>query len=125
MAKSRASGSIPAERLKQYDELIATEPAVQRKGATVPYTSVNGHMFSFLTESGAMALRLPPDDREAFIGRYATTLHRAHGIVMKDYITVPEGLFADTAQLSPYFRASYAYVAALKPKRTTRNDRPA
>lgn len=119
------SGSIRAGRLNLYDELIVTEPGVQRKGATVPYTSVNGHMFSFLTESGSLALRLRPFDREAFIRRHGTTLHHAHGIVMKEYVTVPDALLAGTEQLGPYFRASYAYVAALKPKRTTRNGRPA
>jgi hypothetical protein len=27
-----------------YEKLIATNPKVERKGATMPYTSVNGHM---------------------------------------------------------------------------------
>jgi hypothetical protein len=33
----------------------------------MPYTSLNGHMFSFLTETGTMALRLPAGEREAFL----------------------------------------------------------
>ena len=33
--------------LDLYDQVIATQPDVRRKGAKTPYTSVNGHMFSF------------------------------------------------------------------------------
>ena len=44
--------------------------SVERKGATMPYTSRNGHMFSFLDPGGSMALRLSADDRDAFLSRY-------------------------------------------------------
>jgi len=59
MAK-RAAG-MPADRLELYERLVATQPSVERKGATMPYTSLNGHMFSFLTETGKLALRLPAE----------------------------------------------------------------
>jgi hypothetical protein len=117
---SAGGARVPAIRLEQYDRLIATQSGAERKGATLPYTSLNGHMFSFLTESGTLALRLPRGDREAFLERYGTTLHEAHGRVMTEYVTVPDSLLADTDQLVPYFGASYAYVAALKPKPTRR-----
>jgi TfoX/Sxy family transcriptional regulator of competence genes len=118
LIRSRAAHS--AELIQQYDRLIAAQPGVVRKGATIPYTSVNGHMFSFLSEAGALALRLPAVDREAFLERHGASLHEAHGTVMKEYVTVPEELFGDTAQLLPYFQASFAYAASLKPKPTTR-----
>jgi hypothetical protein len=108
------------DTLALYEKLVATLPGVDRKGDTIPYTSVNGHMFSYLSRPGTLALRLPPGDREAFIERYQTTLHQAYGIIQKEYVTVPDDLLADTDQLSPYFRARYAYVSALKPKPTTR-----
>lgn len=50
--------------------LIATNPNVDRKGATMPYTSVNGHMFSLLTKEATLALRLPEKEREAFLKKY-------------------------------------------------------
>jgi hypothetical protein len=112
---------IPAERIEQYERLVATQPGLERKGATVPYTSLNGHMFSFLSGSGALALRLPPIDRAAFLERYTTTLHEAYGTVMKEYVTVPDALLADTEQLAPWFAASHAYIATLKPKPTRRS----
>jgi hypothetical protein len=61
-----------AERLRLYDKLVATNSAVQRKGATVPYTSLNGHMFSYLGKSGELALRLPPEALPAFLKQYKT-----------------------------------------------------
>ncbi len=48
----------PAERLQRYGDLIATNPTIKRSGASMPYTSVSGHMFSFLDPSGRMSLRL-------------------------------------------------------------------
>ena len=121
MAKSNTPPStIPAERLALYDRLVATLPGVERKGVTVPYTSANGNMFSFLTPRGGLALRLGPDERTAFLERHATTLHEAHGTVMKEYVSVPDDLFADTAAMAPYLAASHAYVAGLKPKPTRR-----
>ena len=51
--------NIPADKLELYDQLIATNPKIQRKGAANPYTSLNGHMFSYLNPSGSLALRLP------------------------------------------------------------------
>ncbi len=53
--------------LDAYDALVATHPDVERKGAATPYTSMNGHMFSFLTPDGTLALRLSAADREAFV----------------------------------------------------------
>jgi hypothetical protein len=118
MAK-RSGASIPVELLDAYDRLVAVVPGVERKGATMPYTSLNGHMFSYLGD-GHLVLRLPSGDREAFLDRYLTTLHGAYGIVQKEYVDVPDALFANTAELAPWFESSPTYVAGLKPKATTR-----
>ena len=82
----------------------------------MPYTSVNGNMFSYLDASGSLALRLSASDRSDFIERFATRLHEAHGIVQKEYVTVPDALLDETKRLLPYFRASLAYAQSLKPK---------
>ena len=123
VAKPRDPTPIPAAVIEQYDRLIATQPGVERKGATMPYTSVNGHMFSYLAESGRLALRLPSPQREAFIERFKTTLQEAYGFVQKEYVSVPEAVLADTHLLSQFFRASHAYVSRLKPKPTRRPAR--
>ena len=43
MAKP-AAGTLPSDKLHFYEKLVATNPSVKREGATVPYTSLNGHM---------------------------------------------------------------------------------
>jgi hypothetical protein len=105
-----------AESLKLYDKLVATNPAVQRKGATVPYTSVNGHMFSYLGKTGELALRLPADALGPFLKKYKTTLCQLYGVVQKEYAIVPDKLLRKTPELKKYFDVSFAYVSSLKPK---------
>ena len=48
-----------ARSLQLYERLVSTNPNVERKGASMPYTSLNGHMFSLLTKEGKLVLRLP------------------------------------------------------------------
>lgn len=55
----------------------------------MPYTSVNGHMFSFLDKNGEMGLRLPQPERDEFIKKYDTKLLVQHDKVMKEYVVVP------------------------------------
>ena len=107
-----------ASRLALYERLVATNPKVERKGATMPYTSLDGHMFSFLTKEGTLALRLPKEERESFLEKYETKLCVQHGAVMKEYVEVPDTLLSKTVQLRKYFEMSYTYVASLKPKST-------
>jgi hypothetical protein len=110
--------NIPPEKLKLYEKLTGTNPDIERKGATVPYTSVNGNMFSYLHASGGLALRLPAGERERFLEKYKTKLFDAYGMVQKEYVTVPDALLAKTKELKPYFEMSYEYAKSLKPKPT-------
>jgi hypothetical protein len=113
---------VPPDNLELYEKLVATNPSVERKGDTVPYTSVNGHMFSYLTKSGTLALRLPEDVRAAFLKKYKTKLCEAYGIVQKEYVEVPDALLKKTRELKKYFDLSYGYVSALKPKPTKKKS---
>ena len=116
MSRDARKTEIPAEKLELYDKLIRERPHMERKGVALPYTSVNGHMFTFLSSAGSLALRLPSDRREEFLREYNTSLFVAHGTVLKEYVEVPEGLFKDTGALLPHLDASYQYVLGLKPK---------
>lgn len=116
----KASTEIPVEKLALYEKLVAANPNVERKGAAMPYTSVNGHMFSFLTKTGMLALRLPDDERDAFIKKYKTRLCEQHGRIMKEYVEVPNALLKKTRELKKHFDVSFAYVGSLKPKPTKR-----
>ena len=120
---SKAADESYAANLDFYEKLIATHEGVERKGATMPYTSVNGHMFSFLSKERKMALRLPEGERENFLEKYETELCVQYGAVMKEYAVVPDSLLRETEELEGYFELSYAYVSSLKPKPTKRKKK--
>ena len=111
-----------AANLELYEKLVATNPKVKRQGATVPYTSLNGHMFSYLGKTGELALRLPAGEREAFLKKYKTTLCKLYGIVQKEYVMVPDALLGKTQELKKFFEMSHAYVSSLKPKPTRKKN---
>ena len=118
-----AAATAPREKLELYEKLVATNPSVERKGATVPYTSLNGHMFSYLSKEGKLALRLPAGEREAFLKKYKAKLCEAYGIVQPEYVEVPDSLLASTQELKKVFDSSYQYVGSLKPKPATRKKK--
>ena len=51
------SPAAPAEIVALYEKLVATVPGVERKGATMPYTSLNGNMYSYVAKDGSVNLR--------------------------------------------------------------------
>jgi hypothetical protein len=111
--------AAPPDKVELYEKLVATNPKVERKGATMPYTSVNGHMFSYLGKEGKLALRLPSAGREAFLKKYKAKLREAYGIIQPEYVEVPDSLLTRTLELKKVFDCSYEYVSSLKPKPTT------
>jgi len=106
------------DKLSLYEKLIAKAPAATLKGKTMPYTSVNGHMYSYFTKDDYLALRLPEAERAEFIRKYDSKLVEQYGVIQKEYVVVPDRLLAKTDELAPYFKASHKYVSDLKPKAT-------
>ena len=61
----------PPAKVALYDRLIATDPTLERKGATLPYTSINGKMFTgpratsdaFKTIADSIIAHTPPKPR--------------------------------------------------------------
>ena len=102
--------------LPLYERVVAQLPGVVRKGDTMPYTSLNGHMFSVLHKDGSVALRLPLAEREQFLKKYKTTLSSQYGSVQPEYVVVPDALLAKTGELRRFFEIGRAYVESLKPK---------
>jgi len=108
------------EKIGLYDKLVASHTEAVRKGDTMPYTSLNGHMYSYFTRDSFMALKLPEVERLKFLDHYKTTLVQQYGIVQKEYVRVPDSLLQNTAELKLYFDMSYSYTATLKPKPTSK-----
>jgi hypothetical protein len=119
MARPKAT-TVSADSVERYRRLIATIPGLERKGASIPYTSVNGHMSSYLTESGSLVLRLSGPDRDRFITEYSARLHEAYGIVQKEFVDVPDDLFAAVDRVAPWFALGHAWIAGQKSKATRR-----
>jgi len=113
---SKSKSEIPNEKLELYDSLIGNNSEIERKGKTTPYTSINGHMFSFLSKDGVMGLRLSKDDREEFIQKFKGKLMEQHGRMMKEYVEIPNDLLINTKRLTEYLEKSLNYVSKLKPK---------
>ncbi|MDN5200250.1 hypothetical protein QQ008_02735 [Fulvivirgaceae bacterium BMA10] len=116
MSAKKKAGDIPQDKLDRYDELIEAHPDIERKGASMPYTSHNGHMFTFLGKGGSIGLRLPKEEREDFLTKYETGLYETHGTVLKEYVIVPADLLQNTEKLRKYLDLSFEYVKTLKPK---------
>jgi hypothetical protein len=116
MARAVKKRAIPAEKLAFYEKLIATNPGIERKGDVHPYTSVNGHMFTYLDQTGVMGIRLPKDELAAFLSKYNTTLFTSYGVVKKDWATVPDTLLTKTKELKKYLDLSVEFTKTLKPK---------
>lgn len=104
------------DELKLYQQLISNFSEIEIKGSTMPYTSNNGNMFSFMDKTGKMALRLPKDTCDVFIKKYKTKLCEAHGTILKEYVVVPDILLANTKELKNFFKESLEYTKTLKSK---------
>ncbi|HYM20885.1 MAG TPA: hypothetical protein VEW28_07770, partial [Candidatus Kapabacteria bacterium] len=60
---------------------------------------------------------------EKFLKKYKTVQPVQYGVVMKEYVLVPDSLLKKTVELKPYFATSFKYVSSLKPKPTTKSKK--
>jgi hypothetical protein len=116
MTSKKIVSVISEDKLDAYKKLIATNPKIELKGAAVPYTSFNGHMFSYFEKDGTFGLRLPDKIRNEFLTKYKTTLFVSYGIIKKEFVLVPDKLLKSIKEFKPYFDASFEYVKSLKAK---------
>lgn len=116
MAKAETKATIPPARIELYEKLIRTQAEAERKGKGMPSTSFNGHMFSFLSPTGSLFLRLPEKEKEAFIKKYKSSASGGHAKMLMEFVEVPEKLMKDFAEVKKYFDISFTYVQTLKPR---------
>ena len=117
---TKKGADVYANKLAIYEKLVAANPAIERKGDTMPYTSLNGNMFSLLGKDGSLGFRLSKEDREGFLDKYNSVLMVQYGAVMKEYVIIPDQLLTSQKELKKYFDLSYAYAKTLKPKPTSK-----
>lgn len=102
--------------LELYDKAVQTLEHIQRKGKTSPYTSHNGHMFSFLRKDAVLGIRLSEEERDLFEQKYGNKEFKSHGAVMRNYVTISQELLENTKELASYIQKGFEYVSTLKPK---------
>jgi hypothetical protein len=59
-----------------------------------------------------------------FLEKYQTRLSEQYGVVLKEYVDVPDALLEKTAELRELFDLSLAYVSSLKPNPTKKTAAP-
>ena len=113
MAKSAAT----EETLQLYKDLLASV-GLEQKGKNMPYTSMNGNMYSFVAKEGYVAIRLSEEDKEAFMSKYNAGPAISYGATMRGYVHVPDEVLKDTEELGTYMKKSIEFAKTLKPKPT-------
>ena len=109
----------PPAALEAYASVVeASESGTEVKGAKNPYTSRNGHMFSFLDPEGTMALRFSDDMTAEFRSMYDSGDVFQYGSTMRGYSSVPDDLLADISTLADWFDRSWEWIGSLPPKPT-------
>lgn len=108
--------SVREENLILYENAIASHPEITRKGKANPYTSHNGHMFSFLDKDGKLGVRLSKENKKLFEEKYNSPPFIQHNSVMNGYVTIPQEVLNDTSKTSKYLKMGLEFVSSLKPK---------
>ena len=108
---TRETQNLPAYRTLA-EQLFGA--AVKGKGN--PYTAMNGNMYSFLSKSGHVCLRMAEPDRARFAEIFGTEPVEQYGSVMKGYVEVPDALLANPDKLQEAFTVCLKYAKSLKPK---------
>ncbi|MHA1553385.1 MAG: TfoX/Sxy family protein [Alphaproteobacteria bacterium] len=101
-------------------KLVVGHADLTLKGKKTPYTSMTGNMFSFIADDGRLCLRLSTAGCDAFNQAHGTGPVLQYNRVMRDYVTVPDALLADSTALSRVFDSAVANARTLKPKPTRR-----
>jgi len=106
--------------LKIYEELIEKHPEIRRKGKRLPYTSMKGNMFSFISKEGHIGLRLSEESVDKYIDLYGFTKFIQNDKVMEDYVKIPDD-FLENELLVDIFNECCEYGKILQPKPKTKN----
>ena len=111
----------PVEALERYRAVVEASSHGEIKGAKNPYTSRNGHMFSFLDGDGVMALHLSEELEAEFRSRYDSGPVVQYGRTMRGYSSVPAALLDDTEALREWYDRAWEWIGTLTPKPTKKS----
>lgn len=102
------------EQINSRPEPFAKCSRFERKGKTVPYTSANGHMFSFLNKAGEIGIRFSKDVQEKYIEDFNSTIFKSYNAIMRGYVLIPDNMLEDLDNVARYLDESFDYVMSLE-----------
>ncbi len=108
----------PSAAFESYKAMVERSGNGEVKGAKNPYTSRNGHMFTFLDGEGTMAIQLSGELEAEFRSRYQSNPVIQYGRTMNGYSSVPPELLDDTEALREWYDRAWEWIGSLKPKPT-------
>ena len=103
-------------QLKIYDELVSKCARFKRKGKTMPYTSVNGYMFSLFNKANEIGIRFSKEVQKKYIEEYNTTIYKSYNAIMRGYILITKEMLEDLNNVVKLLNESYDYAMSLEPK---------
>jgi hypothetical protein len=116
----KAESTTDPKVLAAFEAMIAAVPGVERKGAAMPYVSVNGNMYAMISKTNVIGIRLGKDDLAAFMAAGGQPFEGTPGFINTEYGGVPASMLSNSRMLGKWFKASHAFASGLKPKKTTR-----
>ncbi len=104
-----------------FETMIAGVAGVERKGAAMPYVSVNGNMYASISKANVIGIRLSKTDLEEFLKTYDSGLYEGMpGHFMREYGAVPAPMLVDDKLLQSWFVKCHQNALTLKSKKTRR-----
>ena len=104
------------EVLELYLKAINKCAAFEMKGKTMPYTSVNGHMFSQVNKQDQLGIRFSKERQLEYLTEWASDYFYSYGAKMKGYVRVPESVLKNTERLANVLQESFEYFSELEAK---------
>ena len=92
------------EKTEAYKEIL-DEVGLELKGKNNLYTSMNGHMFSFVGKPDVVAIRISKEDQETFLKKFDTPFPvKQYGSNMRDYVELPDELLTSPKKAATWFK---------------------
>jgi TfoX/Sxy family transcriptional regulator of competence genes len=107
----------PPELVEYFDDIVGRYGQDRRKMFGCPVYFIGGNMFSGLFED-SIFLRLPEKEKEKLLKENdeVTPFEPLKGKKMKEYVTLPETVYNDGAEMKRLLEISTDYLLTLPPK---------
>jgi TfoX/Sxy family transcriptional regulator of competence genes len=117
MAMAMTWRKSPEQLVEAFSAALPDDPRVERrKMFGYQCAFVNGNMFCGLHQEN-LVVRLPEEERNTLVEKDGAHIFAPFpGRIMKEYVSMPDALIADTGRLRSWLMRSLEYTAALPAK---------